>query len=91
MESRRDWMLVQFKQSGLAKGQQYQVWAHENHAIEINEQDIKMLHTKINYIHQNPVRAAIVKEQEDYIYSSAAEYYTGKPGLIPVEVVPQYH
>jgi len=83
-ESRREWLLVQFKQSGLVKGQQYQVWTHENHAININPQQHQMLETKINYIHQNPVRSGITALPEEYLYSSAKQYYTGKPGLIPV-------
>ena len=30
--------------------------------------------TKLNYIHQNPVRAGIVSSPEHYIYSSATNY-----------------
>lgn len=87
-ESRRDWMLVQFKQMGLAKGQQHQVWTHENHAILIAANQHHMLQTKLNYIHQNPVRAGIVANAEEYIYSSAKQYYTGKQeGLIPIEII----
>lgn len=86
-ESRAEWMLIQFKKRGLAIKQQYQFWTHENHAIHINELQHKMLATKINYIHQNPVRARIVANPEDYIYSSAIDYYTGKKGLISVELV----
>jgi REP element-mobilizing transposase RayT len=52
-ESRKEWMLVQFKQSGISKGQQFQLWTHENHAIDIPPQYTNMLHTKINYIHNN--------------------------------------
>ena len=37
----------------------------DNHAIEIGEYiDIEQ---KINYIHQNPVKAMIVEKDEDYI------------------------
>lgn len=80
-------MLVQFKQSGLAKGQQYQLWTHENHAIFIDPQQHNMLATKINYIHQNPVRAGIVAVAENYVYSSAITYYTNKPSLIQIEPI----
>ena len=29
---------------------------------------------KLNYIHNNPVRAGIVEKGEDYLYSSARDY-----------------
>ena len=86
-ESRKEWMLIQFKQSGLEKSQQYQLWTHENHAIEINPYQPMFMKSKINYIHQNPVRAGIVSKPEEYTYSSANQYNTGKTSLIPVEVI----
>ena len=45
------------------------------------------MQSKINYIHKNPVRAGIVINPEEYIYSSANQYYTGIVSLIPVEVI----
>ncbi len=33
---------------------------------------------KLECIHKNPVRAGIVIKAEDYIHSSAADYYCGK-------------
>ena len=41
---------------------------------------------KVNYIHQNPVRAEIVERAEEYLYSSARDY-AGERGLLKVEVV----
>ncbi len=41
---------------------------------------------KLNYIHQNPIRAEIVNRAEDYRYSSAIDYAGGK-GLLDVMVV----
>jgi putative transposase len=40
---------------------------------------------KIKYIHDNPVRAGIVKTPEDYLYSSACDY-CGKTGSIKVNL-----
>jgi len=34
----------------------------------------KFIKEKITYIHQNPVKAKIVVNAEDYIYSSARNY-----------------
>lgn len=41
---------------------------------------------KLNYIHQNPVKAELVNRAEDYRYSSAIDYAGGK-GLLDVMVV----
>ena len=38
---------------------------------------------KINYIHNNPVKAEIVSKPEDYTYSSAVDY-SGKKGLLDI-------
>jgi putative transposase len=34
----------------------------------------------MDYIHTNPVRAGIVDKAEEYLYSSARDYYFGKHG-----------
>ena len=44
------------------------------------------LRQKINYTHDNPVRAMIVGKQEDYLYSSARDY-AGEKGLVNVQTV----
>jgi len=40
----------------------------------------------LNYIHENPVRAGIVNNAEDYVYSSASNY-AGKGGILEVEFI----
>ena len=38
-----------------------------------------------NYIHNKPVEAGIVEKAEEYIYSSARDFYYGKnPGLLKI-------
>jgi REP element-mobilizing transposase RayT len=73
-ESRRDWMLNLFEFSAKQhkRNSKYQVWTHENHAEIIYSN--KFIEQKINYIHENPVRAGIVEKAEDYLYSSARNY-----------------
>jgi len=73
-ESRRDWMLNLFEFSAKQhkRNEKYQVWTHENHA-ELIYSD-KFIMQKINYIHENPVRAGIVEKPEDYLYSSARAF-----------------
>ena len=73
-ESRRDWMLnlFEFSAKQQKRNEKYQVWTHENHP-ELIYSD-KFIFQKINYIHDNPVRAGIVENPEDYLYSSARAF-----------------
>ena len=43
---------------------------------------LEFLWQKINYIHQNPVRAKIVAKPEDYLYTMR-----GEKGLLAVEII----
>ena len=42
---------------------------------------------KFNYIHNNPVKAGLERQPEDWEYSSAGFYVNGKPGRITVTPV----
>ena len=86
IESRRLWMLHQFKYYGSrnSKNENYQIWTNSNHPEACFSETFTF--SKIKYIHENPVRAGIIAEAADYIYSSAA-VYAGKKGMIDVEVV----
>jgi putative transposase len=41
---------------------------------------------KLNYIHENPVRAGMVWEPQHYRYSSAMDYYQQKTGMLPLVI-----
>ena len=73
-ESRRKWMLNLFEYAAKQhkRNEKYQIWTHENHAEEIYSNEFIV--QKMNYIHNNPVRACIVEKPEDYLYSSARAY-----------------
>ena len=87
-ESRRDWLLDKFsfeaRRTGRAKD--YKLWKDDNHAINLDHSRIDMIE-KINYIHENPVRAGIVRNPEDFIYSSAVDYAGKASGMLPVILV----
>ena len=85
-ESRRDWMLAIFAASTSKKHKEFRFWQEGNHAIELYSE--KFVWDKINYIHNNPVRAGFVKKAEDWIYSSATNYY-GLESLLNVECLPK--
>lgn len=82
-ESRRTWMLRMFKLEGQKSGkhQKYKFWEENYHPIEL--QTPKMIKQKIDYIHMNPVKAGIVFEEEQYVYSSATDY-AGKKGKLEI-------
>jgi putative transposase len=86
-ESRRSWMMWLFKSAGQANSNNtnYQFWQQDNHPIMLSES--KMMQQKLNYIHENPVRAGIVFSPEHYVYSSAVDYYLNKEGLVPIELL----
>jgi len=41
---------------------------------------------KLNYIHENPVKAMLVHNAKDYVFSSAVDY-TGGDGLVEVVLI----
>ncbi len=86
-ESRAEWLLDKFayeaKKTGRAEN--YKVWQDANHAIEIG--GFINIEEKINYIHQNPVKAGWVYKAEDYMYSSAIDYCGNSIGLVKVIVI----
>ena len=73
-ESRSDWMMKRFEFAARehSRNSTYQLWTHENHAIELFTPAVTK--QKLDYIHNNPVRAGIVDKPEDYVYSSARNY-----------------
>jgi len=45
----------------------------------------KQFRIKVNYIHNNPVKAGLVERPIDYAFSSATDWLLDKPGLVPVD------
>jgi REP element-mobilizing transposase RayT len=85
-ESRKDWMLYRFEFAGKFDNRisKYRFWQDTNHPIELDKNEL--IDQKINYIHENPVRALIVGKPEDYLYSSARDY-SGEKGLVNIQAV----
>lgn len=84
IESRRDWILRAFQARGMGNpdNSTFQVWQPGFHPVELKNSD--MAEQRLNYLHDNPVRAGIVRQTWDYRYSSAIDYMTEKPGLLPI-------
>jgi REP element-mobilizing transposase RayT len=85
-ESRRNWMLnlFEFEAKKHKRNTKYQVWTHSNHAEYIFSN--KFIRQKLDYIHNNPVKAGIVEHAEDYLYSSARNY-AGLDHLLTIELL----
>ena len=77
-ESRKEWMLNHF-QTG---SDSYQFWQEGMRPIELFKR--KFTNQKMDYIHNNPVVAGIVREPQDYLLSSAADYYLNRKGLVRI-------
>src|SRR4051812_36390926 len=77
-ESRKSWMLRVFSEQGSnnSRNSKNQFWRQDNHPIELYSP--LFVAQKMNYIHNNPVEAGIVRQPWDYLYSSAIDYHTGK-------------
>jgi len=67
-ESRKNWLL-----QVLTFENKIWFWEEGYHGEEIYTK--AFFDTKVNYIHQNPVRAGIVEKEEEYLNSSAGEIY----------------
>ncbi len=64
----------------------YQFWRQDNHPIVLIT--APFINQKLEYIHNNPVVAGIVDKAEEYVYSSARDYFNGKQcGLLEVELL----
>ncbi|AKQ45126.1 transposase [Rufibacter radiotolerans] len=85
-ERRKERWLSRFTFRGAQdpKIMQYKFWQEGNEAKEIHSN--AFLDQKLEYIHQNPVRAEIVSEPEHYLYSSARDY-AGEQGLLEIILV----
>jgi len=85
VESRQEWMLRLFKYFAKynKNNTHYQLWKRDNKPIELATP--KWINQKLDYIHNNPVNAGLVNAPEDYVYSSASNYYKGE-GILKVEL-----
>lgn len=85
-ESRREWLEMVFRYHAKynKRAKEMQLWTHQNHAVELSTND--MIDSRVEYIHENPVRAGWVEKAEDYLYSSARNY-AGLPTLIDVDLI----
>jgi len=61
--------LQKLRHDDRGRGYRYSLWDHHPNAKLLTTEDLLM--QKVNYVHQNPVRAGLVSAAEDYRWSSA--------------------
>ncbi|MBV9962292.1 MAG: transposase [Parafilimonas sp.] len=85
-ESRKEWIIWMMERAGKKNNNNinFQLWQQHNNPVELSNQ--QMAWQKLEYIHQNPVKAGVVEKPEDYLYSSARSYY-GMKGLIEIDLL----
>jgi putative transposase len=59
-----------------AKDRMYQFWERNSLSVEITTEHF--FYQKLDYIHQNPVKAMLCNSAEDYYFSSAKFYEKGE-------------
>ena len=86
-ESRRRWLLdiMAFTARKTGRTDDYKLWQDGSHAVPLTSE--KFIHQKLEYIHQNPVENGLVALPEHYVFSSARDYFTGKKGLVKIELL----
>lgn len=82
-EQSKKWLSV-FENEGLRlkRIKNYKVWKDGNMPIELISN--KYFDTKLDYIHQNAVKANFVEREEDYLFCSARNY-SELPAVLDIE------
>jgi hypothetical protein len=81
-------MLEIFKRNGLSnsRNSEYQFWRQDNQPKECYSKPFT--DQKLDYMHNNPIEEGIVDKAEEYLYSSAKDYYFGKKvGLLEIKFI----
>ena len=69
------------------KENEYKLWKPRFDDLIITTE--KLLKIKMDYIHNNPVKAGLVANAVDWKYSSAVDWLTDKEGLVKIDK--EYH
>ncbi len=85
-ESRKEWLLFMFERAATKhkRNTKYQLWTHENQPKELISN--AFIDQKLDYIHNNPIRARVVDNDYDYIYSSARAY-SDMLSLLKIDII----
>ena len=76
--------LLKLRQETKTRNYQHSLFEHHPNVFAINNEATFM--QKVNYIHQNPVRAGLVEKAEDYEFSSARIWRKNPSDNEPLQV-----
>ena len=86
LEEKNGMLLDLFREAAMdINDQERKLWMKRFDDEVIRDQ--KMFWTKLNYIHQNPVKAGLVLKAEDYKYSSARNYTFDDQSVLEVNTL----
>ena len=68
-ESRREWLLFLLRYYGKPHKQAFKLWQEGSHPLDLTSHG--WVAEKLEYLHQNPVKARLVDEAHHYPFSSA--------------------
>lgn len=77
-DCRTTWLSA-FKNAG---GGQPILWNEGFHPMQVHTREF--FQQKLDYMHDNPIRAGFVENAEDWKYSSAGFYYCEKDSVVPI-------
>jgi len=85
-ESRKKWLLWIMKHAGIKNTNNidWQLWQQHNQPIELSQN--YMVDQRLEYIHNNPVKAGFVDHPEYWKYSNARDY-CGQKGLLDISMI----
>ncbi len=86
VESRREWMVWMMERAGKKNGNNkgWQFWQQHNQPIELSNAEITK--QKLDYLHSNPVEEGFVEMPNEWLFSSAKDYY-GDKGLLDIILI----
>jgi REP element-mobilizing transposase RayT len=76
--------LLKLRQETKSRNYKHSLWEHHPNAFLLTGEATFM--QKVNYIHQNPVRAGLVEKAEDYKFSSARIWHRNPADDEPLKV-----
>ena len=82
MKSKR---ILQSFRNHAHKPSEHAVWRERSRGVPIYTD--RIMNIKLDYIHNNPLRAGLVKEPQDYLYSSFRNYYLNDHSIFRVDIV----
>jgi len=82
-EGRNTWLTAMRRASGHESGTR--VWDESFHPEQVHSEPF--FQQKLDYLHNNPVRAGYVNDPCEWKYSSAAFYYRNDQTAVPIEPI----